>query len=278
MRALVGATPGITAFLPAGAGGAVQVGHRHPVHLTGLPVFDPQGLVLIFAPSADGQRPPMIIERLPTLGPVAGLVTPQLADATRPVVATAAAPTSSLPLHLAPSAHAPTHVTASLVDATHAPLLRRLAYALPTSVLASAELARIRLGAGGPERIVLRVPLGAEALPLGTFFSERAPGLFVLAGHDLVPSCPPAQLARAAGADEKTHVFVDREPGDDAATMRAIAVPASAYVPLGEALISPESWGALPTAEVVELERSELDQRLGEVSMQPLGVLPMRGV
>ena len=43
MRALVHDTPGITAFVPAGAGVAVEAGYRHPVELRACPVFDAAG-------------------------------------------------------------------------------------------------------------------------------------------------------------------------------------------------------------------------------------------
>ena len=54
MRPLMHATPGITCFVPAGPGVAVEAGHRHPVELRACPVFDPAGLVLV---RGDGDEP-----------------------------------------------------------------------------------------------------------------------------------------------------------------------------------------------------------------------------
>ena len=43
MRPLMAKTPGLTTFLPAGPGVAVEMGYRHPVALRACPVFDPNG-------------------------------------------------------------------------------------------------------------------------------------------------------------------------------------------------------------------------------------------
>src|SRR3984957_3463080 len=64
MRPLVRDTPGITAFLPAGPGIAVQIGYRHPVSLRACPVFDPNGLVLLRGEGAE----PLSLPRVPPLG------------------------------------------------------------------------------------------------------------------------------------------------------------------------------------------------------------------
>jgi hypothetical protein len=275
LERLVTRTPGILAFVPAGPGVAVQVGHRHPIHLNGLPVFPATGLALLPGPGT--ARAPLIIDALPQMASVSALVGVKLEG--KVVKASPRATPSGLavPLQLAPSVSGARQVTASLVPIDRAPLLRRLAYALPTASLEAATIARVSAKDLG-EMIVVRIPGGVDAIPLGAFFSERAPGLFVLAGHDLVPACAPAHLARAIGASTTAAVFVFREPGDPPASVRAFAVDMTTFVPLSAALVEPESWGALMPVEVVELARAELEEPLGSVAMGELGLAPMRNV
>ena len=281
LEQLVARTPGIRAFAPAGVGVAVQIGHRHPIHLAALPVFPPDGLALLPAAVAGEVRAPLLVERLPQMAPVASLVDLHLSAG--PLARAEPSQDSlhlSLPLELAPSVAGARKVTASILPLAHAPLLRRLAYALSPAALGAATLARLRRkGSDGAveELIVLRIADGVDAIPLGSFFSERAPGMFVLAGHDVVPACPPAHLAAAIGASPTMLVFVWRQPGDAPATVRAIALPTDAFVPLASALVEPESWGALMPVEVVELARAELEEKLGDVAMGDLGLAPLRG-
>lgn len=275
LERLVTRTPGVKGFVPAGPGVAVQVGHRHPIHLMGLPVFPPQGLALLPAPAPG--REPLIIDALPQMAAVSALVGVKLEGKVVKGSAQRTPGGISVPLQLAPSVSGARQVTASLVPVDRAPLLRRLAYALPTASLEAATIARISAGGLG-ELIAIRIPGGVDAIPLGSFFSERAPGLYVLSGHDLVPQCAPSHLARAIGASGTSIVFVFREPGDPPATVRAFAVDAHVFVPLSTALVEPESWGALMPVEVVELARTELEEPLGTIAMGALGMAPMRGV
>lgn len=275
LERLVTRTPGIRGFVPSGPGVAVQVGHRHPIHLMGLPVFPAGGLALLPGPGAG--RTPLIVEALPQMAAVSALVGVKLEGKVVKGSPQRTPGGLAVSLQLAPSVAGARQVTASLVPIERAPLLRRLAYALPTASLEAATIARIAAGALG-EQIIVRIPGGVDAVPLGSFFSERAPGLFVLAGHDLVPACAPSHLARAIGASASSAVFVFREPGDPPASVRAFAVDAGAFVPLSSALVEPESWGALMPIEVVDLARTELEEPLGTIEMGDLGLAPMRSV
>lgn len=280
---LITHTPGIRGFLPAGVGVAVEVGHRHPIHLAGMPVFPAEGLTLLPASHPGEPRAPLVIDKLPAMALVSALVGVKLEGTV--VTASAARTPGSLavPLQLAPSVAGTRQVVASLIPMERAALLRRLAYALPTSSLEAASVARVKAPGLG-ELLVLRIPSGVDGIPLGSFFSERAPGLFVLAGHDLVPACAPSHLAQAIGASASSSVFVFREPGDPPASVRAFGIGGASFVPLASALVEPESWGALMPAEVVDLARAELDEQLGAigplgtVAMGDLGLAPMRGV
>lgn len=276
LERLVTATPGICAYAPAGPGVAVEIGFRHPIGLHGLPVFPSEGLTLL--PRPGPRRAPIRLERLPTLAPVTTLVDLQIGDG-GVEVGRPAAPGERLavPLRLAPSVGAARGVAATLVRLDQAPLLRRLAYALPPSTLTSATIARLTFPGRGEEVLVLRAP-GADGVPLGAFFSERAPGLYVLAGHELTPACPADHLSIALGASHEQPVFVYREAGDEHAAVRAFSVPASAFVPLAAALVEPETWGALAPIEVRELARAELEAPLRTIEMGSVGLLPMRHV
>ncbi|MGZ3448247.1 MAG: hypothetical protein ACXWUG_23120 [Polyangiales bacterium] len=269
-------TPGVRAFVPASPGVAVEVGHRHPIHLVGLPVFPSTGIALLPAARPGETRTPLVIDPLPQMAAVSALAGVSLGG---DIVQCKPARTPgglAVPLRLAPSVAGARQVTASLVPLDRAPLLRRLAYALPTSSLDAASIARVKLA--DSEALVLRIPGGVDAIPLGSFFSERAPGMFVLAGHDLVPAVAPQHLAQAVGATAASSVFVFREPGDTAGSVRAFSVESRAFVPLASALIEPESWGALMPVEVVELAQAELDEPIGTVEMGDLGIAPMRNV
>ena len=277
LERLVTQTPGIRAFVPAGIGVAVQVGHRHPIHLTGLPIFPAEGMALLPAAAPGEVRTPLTIDRLPQMAPVIALVDVKLSTGAIPrAKASKEDQRLALPLQLAPSVSATRQVTAAMIQLAHAPLLRRLAYALPTHALETASLARVSSKELG-ELIVLRIPSGVDSIPLGLFFAERAPGLYVLAGNDIVPACTPSHLASSLGATATTNVYVWREPGDDAVHVRAIAIETSAFISLASALVEPESWGALMPVEVVELARAELEEKLSNVAMGDLGIAPLRG-
>jgi hypothetical protein len=276
LEKLVTATPGLRAFAPAGPGVAVQIGFRHPIHLMGLPVFPAEGLALLPGVSRGEARTPIVVDRVPQLAHVVSLVDVRVGGEVRRGTPVTDSSRVTVPLQLAPSVVGARGVTASLVPMEHAALLRRLAYALPTSALEAASLARVRAKDVG-EFLVLRIPTGVDAIPLGWFFSERAPGLFVLAGHDLVPACTPQHLAAAVGATGQSAVFVMRTPGEPAEQVHAFSLDVSAFVPLASALVEPESWGALAPVEVVELMRVELEEKIGTVEMAGIGVAPLAG-
>jgi hypothetical protein len=238
-----------------------------------------EGIAMLPAPDPAAARAPLVVDRLPQMAPVASLVDVRLSTGKVPRAhAVEGSVQLALPLQLAPTVAGARQVTASMMPVEHAPLLRRLAYALPPSALEAASIARVQQRRDGSgDLLLLRIPSGVDAIPLGLFFSERAPGLFVLAGNDVVPACPPSHLAASVGASATSNVFVWREPADAVTEIRALSVQADAFVPLASALVEPESWGALMPAEVVELARAELEEKLGDVAMGDLGIAPLRG-
>jgi hypothetical protein len=260
MRPLMHDTPGITSFIPAGPGVAVQAGHRHPVELRACPVFDPAGLVLI----RGGGEEPWALARLPPMGALDAFARvdlraegPELSAAS----ATAVPATVRVPLRMAPSTAPWKKVTATWIEPAQVPLLRRLSYALPHQTIAQARMAMTSRGA------FVRSTEGIEAIPLGTFFVEVHPNLYVPAGYEVTPAVAPDVLARALGAPAGKVLFL----GTDA---RGIAIEEAAFAPMEAALLDAPPWEPL-VAEVIDraLEEATLDLKVSSI-----GLLPLRGV
>jgi len=260
MRALMHATPGITCFVPAGPGVAVEAGHRHPVELRACPVFDAAGLVLLRGRGDE----PWVIDKLPPMGALAAFARvelrasgPDASAATRTIAPDAV----RVPLRVTASSRPWRNVTATWIESAQVPLLRRLSYALPHATIAQARVAMTTRGA------FVRCPAGIEAIPLGTFFVEVHPNLYVPAGHEVTPAVAPEVLARALGAPASQVLFI----GADA---RAVAVEESAFVPLETALLEAPPWEPLVAEEIdATLEEAALDLKVTSI-----GMVPTRGV
>jgi hypothetical protein len=260
MRPLLHSTPGITCFVPTGPGVAVEAGYRHPVELRACPVFDPAGLVLVRGRG----NAPWDIAPLPQMGALSAFARIELrtegteAAATRDVHQ---ADMVRVPLRVVPSTKPWRNVTATWIEPAQVPLLRRLAYALPQVTLAQARVAMTARGA------FLRLQAGIEAIPLGTFFVEVHPNLYLPAGHEVLPSVGPEVLARALGAPASKVLFV----GVDA---HAVAVEESAFVSLETSLLAAPPWDSAE-AEAIEtaLAETPIDLRVTSI-----GLMPLRGV
>jgi hypothetical protein len=260
MHELMHATPGITCFVPAGTGVAVEAGYRHPVELRACPVFDAAGLVLLRGRG----REPWIIERVPPMGALTAFARVEMrVDAPEAAVARATreADIVRVPLRVAPSSGPWRNVTASWVAPEQLPLFRRLAYALPRGAIAQARVAITPRGA------FLRSSAGIEAMPLGTFFVEMHPNLYLPAGHEVTPAVAPEVLARALGAPPGQVLFI----GVDA---RAVAVEEQAFAPLEAALLEAPPWDPI-VADAIDasLEEARLD-----LAVTSIGMMPLRGV
>ncbi len=260
MRSLLHSTPGITCFVPAGPGVAVEAGYRHPVELRACPVFDAAGLVLV----RGGGGEPWEIATLPAMGALTAFARVEMragGPEVAPACDTHRADVVRVPLRVAPSTKPLRKVTATWIQPPQVPLLRRLAYALPQPTLAQARVAMTARGA------FLRVPAGIEAVPLGTFFVEVHPNLYVPAGHEVLPAVAPEVLARALGAPADKVLFV----GTDA---HAVAVDETAFVPLEASLLSAPAW----EPAVAEAIDAALDEAPIDFRVASLGVMPLRGV
>jgi hypothetical protein len=258
MGRLLRETPGLTCFLPAGQGVAVELGFRHPVELRACPVFDPDGLVLLRGNGGEAWSLP----HLPAMGDLRAFAQVELAEAdTSAAVARRAVAPDALrvPVRMMPSPSAWRGVSASVVPLEQVPLLRRLAYALAPAALRATRAALTDRG------VFLSCPQGIDAIPLGTFFVEAQAGLFVAAGFEPVPRIAADVLYRAiAGPDDHTFFL-----GPDA---RVVAVPNAAFVPL-ETLVLEAARSDAAQADLVEsaLAEATIELTLDSVGLFPLG-------
>jgi hypothetical protein len=260
MRSMVHDTPGLTCFVPAGPGVAVEAGFRHPIDLRACPLFDPAGLVLLRGRGDE----PWVVERLPAMGAFTSLSRIQVRRSVREVAvasATGEAEALSVPVQVLRTDAQWRNVTATWVPRAQLPLLRRLAYALPHATIAKVRIALTAEGA------FLRAPGGVEAIPLGTFFAEVHPSLYVVAGHEVVPAVAPDVLASAFGVQPGRVLFVG-------AGARSVAVDEAAFAPLEAALLEAPPWeGAIAETIAVALEEPTLDLKTTSI-----GMIPLRGV
>ncbi len=259
MRPLMRQTPGITTFLPAGPGVAVEIGYRHPISLRACPIFDPNGLVLLRGRGDE----PWALERMPQMGDLRAFARVELRSEDAPIVAVASGvhkpDAVRVPLRLMPSPTPWRNVTATWIATEQLPLLRRLAYALPHHTIAQTTIAVT------PRGVFLRSPAGIEAIPLGTFFVEVHPALYAPAGYDVTPAVAPDVLFRALGSPQGQVTFITTDA-------RAMSIDEKAFAPLETALIEAHPWEPL-VAEAIErtLETTPLDLRLTSLGAFPLG-------
>lgn len=264
MLPLLSTTPGLGVFVPVSPGAAVEIGHRHPVNLRACPVFSDAGLVLF----RGGGRDPLELTKLPALGDVAAFSRMDL----RPTIATtrgggeAAKPSSvAIALRLMPSSEPWRAVTATWIRPADLPLLRHVAYALGPDSLRRAKVAF------SDEGVFLRQPNGVEGIPVGEFFREVYPNLYVPAGYDVVPAVAPEVLHRSLGAPAGQVIFIGRDG-------RAVGVPAEAFVSLETALLEGGTWAPVAASPIASALDTALDAELPEVVLGGVGIRPMRDV
>jgi hypothetical protein len=113
----------------------------------------------------------------------------------------------------------------------------------------------------------VRCPGGVEGIPLGTFFAEIHPRLYVLAGHEVAPAVAPEVLAEAFRLPGSQVLFV-------AEGARSMAVEESAFVPLEAALLEAPPWEPAVAAAIEQV----LEEPLVDLKTTAIGLVPLRGV
>lgn len=260
MRPLMGRTPGITTFLPAGPGVAVEMGYRHPVALRACPVFDPNGLVLLRGKGLE----PWSLDKTPQMGDLRAFARVELrSEGPDSKIATGAKLPDPVrvPLRVVPSPSPWKNVTATWIEPAQIPLLRRIAYALPHQTILRTQIAI------SPRGAFLRSPAGIEAVPLGMFFVEIHPNLYIPAGYDVTPAVAPEVLYRALGAAASQVLFIDTGA-------RAMAVEESAFAPLETALLEAQAWEPI----VADAIQRALTERPVDLKLEPLGMFALSQV
>ncbi|MFO0552223.1 MAG: hypothetical protein U0271_27800 [Polyangiaceae bacterium] len=256
MLPLLSTTPGLSMYLPVADGVGVELGYRHPVNLRACPVFDREGLVLF-----RGEGEPLVLAQLPQMGAVQAFARIELSQ--KPEIVGAAKPTSEvrslhLPLRMVPTTDPWRGVTATWVSSNDAWLLRRLAYLLGPETLRRATAAFTAHGA------FVRHAQGIEAIPVGEFFREIHPGLYIPAGYDPLPAVSPEVLRASIAAPTGVVLFLGRDA-------RVIGVEESAFTPLETALLEAQTWALMPAGAL----ESALATAVPEVRLESPGVFPM---
>lgn len=247
MAPLFRSTPGVTTFAPVAPGVAVQAGWRHPVNLRACPVFGNAGLVLFHGHNQDA----LVIDKVPALGTVSSFARVTLSDQASVAQPAPVRPVDigpiAVPVRLMPSIEPWSSVHASFVSPSEYPVLRRVIYALGARTLREASIAFTRAGAFLINR------QGIESTPVGQFFREVRPNLFIAAGYDPVPAIDPEVLFRALGAPADHAIFL-------LAASPAVGVPRAAFVPLVDAMIEGHAWSPLDASALESALSAELPQ------------------
>ena len=263
MSSLFEKTPGFTQFLEVAPGAAVEVGFRHPINLRACPLFSASELVLFRGSGLE----PLELRRLPALGPVEAFA--RLLIRSEQVVSRLGSDVGSpvdpirIGMRVAPDPSPSRKVTATLVRPDEIRLFRSVAYALGRRTLERTSAAVTRRG------LFLRVPDGAESIPVGQMYAELGPHLFVALGYSVSPSVSPEVLFKGLGSPTEHAIFI----GPDGV---ALGVPTIAFVPLETLLLEAQAWTSLDASPLDSALDLALDAPLTEVRLGPVGVRPLR--
>jgi hypothetical protein len=210
-------------------------------------------------------QPPWTIERLPTFAKLEALtlVTFRSPDGEpeAQLVRAASADAVQVRVRLVAVEGRVRPVTAVWISEDNLPLLRRLAYSIDARALQGARVAVTDRGA------FLVCPGGVAAVPIGAFFVEIYPGVYVPAGFELVPAVAPAVLCRTLALPAGHRCFF--EPAG-----ALMVVPDEAFGPLEAALLESSPWDLVTGGEV----EAALEERPVELELEPVGLRALAGV
>jgi len=265
--ALLRALPGVRVFEPIVEGAAVELGHRHPIALESCPSLFRGGGLTLFRAGAGVE----VLSPLPPFAPVRALVRPTLALDGPPAEARRARPVEApsplaLPLRVRPSTEPWRRVRATVVPLAQRTQLARMLYVLPPRTLAALRIALT------DDAAYLVDPAGIEGVPVGTFYSELATGVFVPAGSTLEPAVGGEVLAELARQRGEGLVFF--EPGREAPTF----LPTSSLGPVSRHALGPLAAVPLVAAPPESDARDLPELSYGEPTRFPLRHLPPEAV
>ena len=261
--------PGVRVYEPIGGGAAVELGYHHPVALDSCASIFAEGLTLFAgAPeSADGLATPEVLRlaELPAFAPVRSLVRASMdvenAPDPAPPVPAGDAPPRALRLRLAASSEPYRSVIATAVPTAERVRLARLLYVLPPNILAALRVAIT------PDHVYLLDPTGIEGAPIGRFFSQVAPRVYVPAGMMIVPAVSAGVLSELIPDQGNAHVFFHPEHPDP------VRVPDSAFGSVARSMIDHVA------ARPVHADAPErVDPELPLFHYDDVRMLPFRGV
>jgi hypothetical protein len=254
--------PGVEVHRPIADNCVVQLGYSHPLRLESCGgVFEKERFYIF-----SGERDTVdVLATPPPLVPAQDLVETgfDLGErAVKEMLAPSAPQKLEVQLKLVPSTAAPRRVTATLVSWTRAEWLKRLVFALPPTLLSGYRAAAI------DEGIFVVGEQGIDGLPIGDFFQEAAPSIFIPIGFEFLPRVSPAILTEhVGGTSGKYVVFPLGAP-------RPMVLEHSAFEPLGRralARLSPEARARDPRLPPPRTATP------ASVVNEDLGVLPLWG-
>ncbi|MDQ3037377.1 MAG: hypothetical protein M3Y87_33590 [Myxococcota bacterium] len=204
--ALLRSLPGVHVFEPLGASFGVELGFKHPIALESCQSLFSAGALTLFR--GDGKV--TIVDPLPPFAPVRSLVRTTIALESSSNVANGLptpgeVPTMALDLRLAATNVPWRNIVATIVPLEQREWLAKLLYVLPQRTLESLRIAVTE------RAFYLLDAAGIEGVPLGRFYGEVAPRVYVPAGMTLVPAIAPSVLEDLVRDRGGGHVFFEPE-------------------------------------------------------------------
>jgi hypothetical protein len=269
---LLESVPGITLYRSLGANVLIEWGYFHPIRIESCSVaFDKDKFHVLSA----GETPYESYPSLPSLVTIESLLqthfdllptqaAPAPIRLPGPTTATTS-PDFQVPLRLIQDTPRFASITATLIRWTRARLLRKLVYAMPAPILGDCKVASL------PDGLFIISPHGLESLPIGDFYQEVAPSIFIPAGMSLSPRVRPEILIDYIGGTPGSYVILTKGVADD---IRAIALGPDHFEPLGRRALAPIATAVGQRSPDMPAPRPPPEF---ELQNDPAGVFPLWG-